>query len=61
LTPLRLLESWAAWLVLARNLVVVMLAVKLGHVLLEREPAAVVAPAPAHPAPVPEARPVLQS
>jgi uncharacterized membrane protein len=55
------LEPWAAWLVLARDLVVVMLAVELGRVLLEREPHEDAAREPAPAAAAHEALPALQS
>ena len=51
------LESWAGWLLLARNLVVVMLAVELVRVLLEPEPAEHSERVPARAAP----EPALQS
>jgi uncharacterized membrane protein len=50
------LQQWAAWLVLGRDLTVVMLAVELGRVLLERAPVE-----DAVPAPTPTAVPALQS
>lgn len=43
---LLILQQSAAWIVLARNLVVVMIAVELGRALLEREPAEDTEPAP---------------
>lgn len=53
------MQQWAAWLVLGRDLTVVMLAVELGRSLLEREPAKQTAPS--RPAPAPEAQPILQT
>jgi Glycosyltransferase family 87 len=53
------LQQSAAWIVLARDLVVLVLGVELMRVLLEREPAAEAAPA--HVAPPREALPALQS
>lgn len=44
------LQAWAAWLVLARDAVVLLLAAELGRLLLEREPVAAAAPAPVAPA-----------
>jgi uncharacterized membrane protein len=55
------LKQWAAWLVLGRDLVVVMLAVGLVRLLLVPEPAEHTTPAPARAAPAREALPVLQS
>jgi uncharacterized membrane protein len=52
------LEPHWATVVLARDIVILVLAVELVRVLLEREPAEATAPAPAHP--VPEPVPALQ-
>jgi uncharacterized membrane protein len=50
-------QQWVAWLVLGRNLVVVMLAVELGRLLLEPTPAEEGTPAPERPAAVREPLP----
>jgi uncharacterized membrane protein len=56
---LLVLQPSAAWIVLARDLMVVMLAVELGRLLLEHEPVEEAAPAPARAALGPEALPAL--
>jgi glycosyl transferase family 87 len=54
------LRPWVTWLLLARNLVVAMLAVTLGRLLLERVPMEEIAAEPARAAPMAEALPALQ-
>src|SRR5581483_594735 len=54
------LRPWVTWLLLARNLVVVVLAVELGRLLVERMPVEESATEPARAAPMAEALPALQ-
>jgi uncharacterized membrane protein len=51
------LQQWAAWLVLGRDLLIVLLAVELGRVLLERDPVEEGSTAPERPTPSPEPLP----